>query len=224
MVGAAIAYSLPYALGAAASPLPITAVVLMLLSTRGAPPALAFALGRLFVYALIIALVTITSELIGRGLHSDLQFASLIAQLVAGVATLGVGIWTFPRGRRSTATNGLWERVRTLDRIAPVRAAGVGMVLALGPGNLILLLGGGLAIAGQVASPAAGAVAAVVFLAIACSTVLVPIFLVYVAGPRAVETLKPLEAWLGTHGPTLSAAALVVIGIVLIVTSLPRLL
>lgn len=223
-MGAAIGGSVPYAIAAAASPVPVTAVILMLLAQRRGVTALTFCLGRLLGYALLLALVTLGSELIGRGLHSDLAFASVVARLGVGVLMLAAGIWTWPRRRGPTTANGLWRRVRALDGITPLRSGGAGLVLSMGPKSLILLVGGGLAIAEAVATPAGGVVAAVVFLAIATSTVLVPLLLFYAAGQRAVAVLQPVEAWIGAHAVTISAAALAVIGTVLIVTSVADLL
>ncbi len=223
MLGAAIAGGLPYAIASAASPIPVAAVILMLLARRGAA-GLTFSLGRLTGYAVILALVIFASELIGRGLETERSVAGTVARLIAGFALLIAGTWTWLRRGRRGATGGLWRRVRALDRITPTTGAGVGFALSIGPKSLLMGTGGGLAIAGATVTPAGGVAAAVVFLAIAGSTVLVPVALYYGAGSRALTVLEPLEPWMETHAIAISAAALAAVGVVLIGTGLTGLL
>jgi hypothetical protein len=147
-----------------------------------------------------------------------------VARLVLGFALLVAGTWTWLRRGGPGAGNGLWRRVRALDGITPARGAGVGFALSIGPKSLLMGTGAGLAIAGAPITPAGGVAAALVFLAIAGSTVLVPVLLYYAAGSRALAVLQRLDLWIEPNAMAISAAALAAIGVVLIATGLPALL
>lgn len=95
-------------------------------------------------------------------------------------------------------------------------SAGFGVTLSVGPTTLLLLAGAGLAIAGNAITPLEESVAGVVFLAVASSTVLLPIVLYYAAGPGVASILKPIEVWLEANAPIITAAALGLVGIFLI--------
>lgn len=211
-MGAAIGASLPYAIAAAASPIPVTAVILMLVTRRSGGSSLSFSLARLFGYTVILAAVIAGAEVIGRGSASERSLLAVVGRIVMGAVTLGAGIWSWLAGRRKGSGNGLWKRVRALDRIGPTRSAGFGLALSIGPNSLFLLIGGGVAIGSAVIDPGAATAAAAVFLALATSTVLVPIVLYYALGAHALAVLEPLEQWIEAHHVVTSAVVLVVVG------------
>lgn len=214
-MGTAIGASLPYAVAAALSPVPITAVALILVAHRGIAASL-FAAGRVFGYALVLTCVIIGSELIRPGTEVDPSPAGEIARFAIGAIAVGAGIWSW-LGRSSTESSiapGRW--VTVVDRITPRRSAPLGFALSAGPKSLVLIAGGGLAIVAASASWREEALAALIFLGVATSTALVPIVLYYALGARAAGPLRSLHGWMQTNSAGISAVLLILVGVVLI--------
>ncbi len=77
-------------------------------------------------------------------------------------------------------------------------------------------MGGGLAISGAPASPGLKVVAGALFVAVAVSTVVVPVVLFYVLGARVQPWLESTNSWLEANNTTVMVVLLVVIGFALI--------
>lgn len=214
-MGTALGASLPYAVAAALSPVPITAVTLILLAHRGLAGGL-FASGRMLGYALVITCVIVGSELIRLGTDLAPSPAGEIARFAVGAIALGAGIWTWlNRSSRDKATSpSSW--IRVIDRVTPRRSAALGFALSAGPKSLVLLAGGGLAIAGARVTWAGEALAGLVFVCVAGSTAMVPVVIYYALGARATGVLRSLEAWMETNSAGVSAVLFILVGVFLI--------
>lgn len=222
-MGTAIGASLPYALAAALSPVPVTAVTLILVARRGFAGSL-FAAGRVFSYALVVTCVIVGSELIRPGTDVAPSPTGEIARFALGGIALAAGVWTWiSRSPADTSTtSGRW--MRAVGGMRPTRTAALGFALSAGPKNLVLLAGGGLAIAGARVTWAGEALAGVIFVAVASSTATVPVVLYYALGTRALTGLRSLQGWMETHSAAISTVLLVVAGLVLIGSGISGLL
>lgn len=214
-MGTAIGASLPYAVGAALSPLPITAVTLILLAHRGRVSTL-FVGGRVFGYAVVLAIAIAASELIRVGTYVAPSPVGEIARFGLGALAVGAGIWTWLRRPAGDAPETESRWMRALGKLTPVRSAGLGFALSAGPKSLVLVAGGGLAIAGASVTPPEEALAGIVFVVIATSTALVPVVLYYALGVRGLSTLRSLQDWMQRNSAGIGAALLILLGVVLI--------
>ena len=107
--------------------------------------------------------------------------------------------------------------LQAIESITPVKSAGLGVALAtINPKNLLLIIGGGLAIANAPTSTGGKVVAAVVFVLLAVSTVVLPVVLFRILGARAQGPLESLNTWLQANNATVMAVLILVIGVVLI--------
>lgn len=214
-MGLAIGASLPYAVAAALSPLPITAVTLILLARRRIASSL-FAAGRIFSYALVLTVVIAASELIRPGTDVAPSAAGEIARFALGAIALGAGIWTWLSRASSDKSTSPSRWLGAVGRMTPTRSAALGFALSAGPKNLVLLAGGGLAIAGARVTWAGEALAGVVFVAVASSTALVPVVLYWALGTRALNWLRSGQEWMQMNSAAISAVLLILVGVVLI--------
>ncbi|MBO0702082.1 MAG: GAP family protein, partial [Candidatus Dormibacteraeota bacterium] len=138
-----------------------------------------------------------------------------IARFALGAIALGAGIWTWlSRSSERSTSPARW--MGAVGRITPTRSAALGFALSAGPKSLVLLAGGGLAIAGVRTSWAGEALAGVVFVAVASSTALVPVVLYYALGKRALNWLHSVHDWMQLHSAAVSAVLLILVGVVLI--------
>jgi hypothetical protein len=215
-VATAIGSSLPFAVAAAVSPIPISIVILIQLAHPKDPSSLLFATGRILGYAVVLTIVILAAEVIRPGLDAAPSVTGLIARLGVGALSLGVGIWTWLQRRSGGETKVLRAWLRVVEGVTPMRAGGAGLAVSVGPKNLLLLAGGGLALAGTPLSPVGLLVPALVFLAIATSTVSGPVLLYYALGARAVAMLNSWQGWIQDNTIAISGLLLVLVGVVLI--------
>jgi len=144
-MGEAIGQTLPTALGIAISPLPIVAVVLMLVTPRGRVNGSAFVLGWIVGLAVLGAIVLALAS--GADASEDGEPATWVSvlKLVLGLLAVLLGVRQF-RGRSANGDEPSW--MQALDRFTPVKAAGTGALLsAVNPKNLLLAVAGAATIA-----------------------------------------------------------------------------
>ena len=216
-MGEAIGDLLPAAVGAAISPFPIIAVVLMLVSPRGRVNGPAFLVGWLVGVglggAILLALAGSASA------NDDGQPADWVSwlKLALGVLLLLLALRQWrgrPLGDEEPVTPS-W--MGDLDSFTPVKAAGAGVALSvLNPKNLLLMVAGAAAIA-QTGIPAdEQAVAWIVFTLIASIGVATPIVIFFAVPDRSAELLGRLKTWMADNNAVIMAVILVVIGAKLI--------
>ncbi len=216
-MGKAIGELLPSAVGVAISPLPIVAVVLMLLSSRGRANGLAFLAGWVVGVAGAGAILLVVAS--GAGAHDDGQPADWVSWLKlllgAGLLFLALRQWRGrPHGGEEPPTP---KWMGAVDAFTPPKAGGAGVLLsALNPKNLLLITAGMAAIA-QTGIPAGEqAVALVVFTIVASIGVAAPVVIDVSMGGRSAELLDRLKTWLAANNAVIMAVLLLVIGAKLI--------
>jgi len=215
-VGAAIGQALPLAVGVALSPIPIIAVVLMLMSARARLNGPGFVLGWLVGLAALGAIVLAVA---GPASASDegrpATWASVL-KLVLGLLLIGVAVRQW-RGRPKPGQDVEAPKwMGSIERFNPPRAAGAGAVLSgLNPKNTLLTVGAATGIAQSGIGAADQAVAYAVF-AVATLGVAAPVVIYFALGERSRQILTGLRDWMGQHNAAIMAVLCLVIGAKLI--------
>src|SRR4051794_12666839 len=193
-MGQAIGQILPTAIGVAVSPLPIVAVVLMLVSARGLVNACAFIAG--WWLGLAVVGIIVLSLASGAGATSgDGAPATWVnwLKLILGLLLLLVAAMQWkqrPHGDDEAPTP-TW--MGALDAFTPVKATGAGIVMsAVNPKNLLLAVAGAAAIAGAGISTSDETVAWIVFVAVASIGVVTPVVISLAMGSRSRTLLEEL--------------------------------
>lgn len=216
-MGQAIGDSVALAVGVAISPIPIIAVILMLLSKKAGANSLAFAVGWVTGVALTLAVVIPLSGAIGTNTDGGPSNGTSTVRLVLGALLLLMGLRRWRNRPAAGESAPLPKWLQAIEAITPVKSAGLGVLLsALNPKNLLLIIGGGLAIAAAPTSSGGMAVAAAIFWVLAVSTVVVPVVLFRVMGARAERMLGSLNEWLQANNAAVMAVLFVVFGVVLV--------
>jgi threonine/homoserine/homoserine lactone efflux protein len=216
-VGQAIGQALPAAVGVAVSPLPIVAVVLMLVTPQGRVNGPAFIVGWWAGLAVVGVLVLSLSS--GAGATSDGAPATWLSwlKLILGVLMLLVAARQWrgrPEGDEEPATP---KWMGALEGFTPVKAIGAGMFLSgLNPKNLLLAVAGAAAIAGTGVSTADETIAWIVFILIASIGVATPVVIAFAMGDRSRALLDRLKTWMARENAVIMAVLLLVIGVKLI--------
>ncbi len=216
-MGQAIGQALPAAVGVAVSPLPIVAVVLMLVTPQGRVNGPAFIVGWWAGLAVVGVLVLSLSS--GAGATSDGAPATWLSwlKLILGVLMLLVAARQWrgrPEGDEEPATP---KWMGALEGFTPVKAIGAGMFLSgLNPKNLLLAVAGAAAIAGTGVSTGDETIAWIVFILIASIGVATPVVIAFAMGDRSRALLDRLKSWMARENAVIMAVLLLVIGVKLI--------
>ena len=216
-MGAVIGDLLPLAIGVAISPMPITAVILMLLSPRAGKTSTGFLIGWVAGIAVVTVIVLLVVGQAGNTSSGKPSTLSSVLKLGAGVLLLLLALrqWRSRPKEGETETTPKW--MSTIDSFTFAKALGLGFALAaVNPKNLLLCLGAGTTI-GAAHLPGGQEVATVVvFTVIAASTVAIPVIGYLSARSRMTEPLNSLRRWLIHNDATIMAVLLLVIGAALL--------
>jgi hypothetical protein len=215
VIGQAIGDVLPLALAVAISPIPIIAVILMLLS----PTARSTSVGFLFGWLLGIVAAVVVFSLLGSILtlssgEGPTPVAAVIKIVIGAAAVvLAVGQW---RKRPQDGTEpALPKWMSAIDTMKPGASFGLAFLLAaVNPKNLIMAAGAGVVIGTSGLSGGSLVLVTLVYVVVAAITVAVPVIAYLVATDRLRPRLESLRIWLLANNSTVMAVLLLVIGVV----------
>lgn len=212
---------LPLALTIALSPLPLAALLLMLLAPGGFRAAAGFSIGW-FVGVLIAAtMLALLSSLLPHDRAGGSRALQAAVPLLLGIALIVLGIVQWhDRPRRGTEVP-LPRWLSALDRLTPARATMIGVgYAAFRPKNLVMAAAAGVVILGAHADPAGILVSVAVFTALASITMLGPV-IAYAFGGAAVRgRLERLREWLVRNMPLITVVTVLLLGAFLILAGL----
>ena len=209
MLGALI----PLGLVIALSPITVIPAVLVLQAPRPRPSGLAFLAGWVLGLAALTALSVAASGMLG-GLHKSPPTWASWLRVILGAALILFGVYRWLTRHRHTESPA-W--MRSFASITPARAGVTGTVLVvIRPDVLLICVPAGLAIGGSGLDVADDWIAAAFFVAIAASTVAIPILAYAAAGHRLDNAMARLKDWMDKNNAALMAAILVVIGLMVL--------
>jgi len=212
MLVQAIGDLLPSAVGVALSPLPIIAVILMLGTPRGRSNGVAFALG--WVVGLV-AVSVIVLLVAGGADQPDSTSSDGVnwLQVALGVVFIAMALRQWRSRPRKGEQAEMPKWLATVDRISPLAAAGLGLLLsALNPKNLALTAAAAAAVAQAGLSSGGDAVAIAVFVIIASITVVGPVVAYLIFSTRAAGALSALEEFMTEHNAVIMMIVLLILG------------
>ncbi len=203
----------PLGLVISLSPLTIIPAVLVLQAPRPRPSGLAFVGGWLLGLAGLTALSVAASGLLGGLDKSPPRWSSWL-RVVLGSALILYGIYRWLT-RQGKSESPAW--MRSFATITPARAGLTGTALAvLRPDVALICVPAGLGIGSAGLGAAGDWLAAAFFVAVAASSVAIPILAYVAAGHRLDDALARLKDWMDKNNAALLAAVLVVIGAMLL--------
>ena len=216
-MGNAFGQVLPLAVGVAVSPLPIVAVVLMLVTPRGRVNGPAFVIGWIVGLAVVGAVVLAVAG--GAGAQTGTEPATWVnvLKLVFGLALLLIAVKQW-RGRPHDGEGGEMPKwMGALDTFTPIKAVGAGALFSgLNPKNLLLAVSAGATIAATGIDTGQQVAVYTAFALIATLGVGAPVAIFFVMGERSRTLLAGMKDWLAANNAVIMAVLLLVIGTKLI--------
>lgn len=224
-MGTTIAQLLPLALGIALNPIPVIAVILILLTPRARTNGFSFLagwLGGLLAVGAVGLTVANRSPLYGIGTSSSL--ASWL-KVGLGILVLGLAAKKWLSRPRSAADAVTPRWMDSLAAATPLRSLGLGAGLGgVWPKNLVFTVAAAAGIAEADLPIAQEAVAFLAFTLVATAGVATPVVVLVVLGDRSAAVLERWGAWLTRNNATLMVGVLVVIGLLALVSGASALL
>ena len=210
MVGDAIGEMLPSALGIAISPLPVIAVVLVLVtpraSTNGPMFVLGWCLGIAIVGGLVLGLASGVDASEGDEPASWVAWLNIF--LGALLLALAFKQW---QSRNADSPEPAW--MAALDSLPAWKALGLSALLAsVNPKNLVLIIAGMSVIASEGLDTEEQIVALAVFIAIASIGMVVPVAIYFLMGSKSAAILDGVKVWMIRENSTIMAVLLLIIG------------
>ena len=216
-MGAAIGQILPLAVGVALSPLPIIAVILMLVTARARVNGPAFIVGWLVGLAVVGAIVLAIAGPAGASSGGQPAAWLSILKILLGLGFLSISLRQWrgrPHGDEEPPTP---KWMGAIEAFTPVKALGAGVVLSgLNPKNLLLAVSAAASIAATGLSGGQQAVAYAVFAILGSVGVAIPVVIYFGMGERAGPLLDKLKQWMAHNNAVIMAVLMLVIGAKLI--------
>ena len=217
----AIVSMLPYAVGVALSPLPIVAVILMLLSKKAKLNSIVFVLGWILGVSIILGVVLYM--LTGQNTIVIDHSTSNRVLIILGIVLLFMAYRRFKKRSKPGEQPTIPKWLSTIDNFSPVKAFLLAIALvALNLKNLPLIIAGGIAISEVNGSVQETATAAIIFVIIAVITVVAPAIFYLIAGSKITKQMTDIKQWLMYNNSTILAVLFLIIGIFLLAKGLGR--
>jgi threonine/homoserine/homoserine lactone efflux protein len=214
---AAIGSILGLAAGVAVSPLPIVAIILMLVTAKGRVNGTLFAAGWLAGLAVLGTVVLLLASPAGASEGGEPAAWTGWLKLLLGVGALLLAARQW-RGRPAEGVEPEMPKwMAGLDRMGPGGAFGLGALLsAANPKNGGLTIAAAASIAGAGLAAGQQAVALAIFVLVGSVGVLAPLVVYLAGGQRAAATLDGWKTWASNHNAAIMAVLFLVFGFKLV--------
>ena len=214
MIGQGISEVMVFAIGVAISPLPIIAVILMLMSARSRANGSTFLLGWMLGLTAVSVVVYVLADASDVATDSGASDGTSTLKIVLGVGLLALALRAWRR-RNDPGHTPKW--MAGIESVTPGRALVLGVALAaVNPKNLVLTVGAATGL-GQLGLDTAAAVVSIAFFVVLASVVVgIPVVMSVAGGEKAQARLEELRAWLTVNHATVMAVLLLVFGVLLI--------
>ena len=216
-MGEAVGQILPLAVVVALSPVPIIAVILMLVTPRARANGPAFVVGWLIGLAVVGAVVLLLAGPSDASENGEPAGWVNVLKLLLGVLLVLVAVKQW-RGRpHGDEESPAPKWMGAIEGFTPVKSLGAAVVLSgANPKNLLLAIAAGAAIAQTGIPGGEEAVAYSVFALIGTVGVAAPVVIYFALGERSGPILERLKRWMAQHNAVIMAVLCLVIGAKLI--------
>jgi len=209
--------NLPLAIGIAISPVPVIAVILMLMTPKARTNAPAFLAGWLLGLVVVGAVVLVVVGSAGVTASSSESKTVAAVKLVLGLLLLFLA-WRQWHGRPKPGEEAAMPKwMKALDSFTPGRSVAVGALLAgVNPKNLILDASMAAGVAQTGLPGLQQALVMLGLIVVASLGLIVPVAAFFLYGERARGVLDEWKTWLAGNNATVMTVLFLVFGVTLV--------
>ncbi len=205
----------PYAVAVALSPMPIAALLLMLLSKRAAVNSVSFMLGWLLGILLLVVVamqLALTSESTG-GAHVIRN----IINGVLGIALILFAVKQFKSRPHKGDTPKMPKWMATIENFSPTRSFGMGAALAiLNFKNTPMGIAAGVALSQHATTALEIGIGLAFYVILAGITIIVPVFGFLLFGKKLQREFEMIKEWLVANNATIMFVLFLILGVLLL--------
>ncbi len=206
---------LPMALGIAISPIPVIAVIIMLFSARAKSNSIAFAIAWFLTITLVSVGIIFFSS--GQQVVAENDSGTQWVKIVLGALLLLLSVKNFRSRPKEGQEPEMPKWLLKIDAFTPLKAGGLAVVLSgLNPKNIALIIAGAMIISSSGQIDSTTWINVSIFVAIASSTVVIPVVYYLIAGKKAEKTLTIWKEWLSQNNAMVMFWLLLVVGLLLL--------
>ena len=216
-MGQAIGEMLPLAIGIAISPVPIIAIILMLITPKARTNGLAFLGGWMLGLAVVGTIVLIVANTAGIAESSGPSRTVSVIKLLLGLLLLFAAWRQFKKRPKAGEEAPLPKWMRALDGFTTGRALAMGALLSgVNPKNLVLNASAAAGIAQSGLGGVQQAVVMLLLVVVGSLSIIAPVGVYFALGDKAAPVLGEWKRWLSANNATVMIVLFVVFGVVLI--------
>lgn len=214
-----IASTLPHAVAVALSPIPIAALVLLLLSNKAKINSSFFTLG--WIAGLIIN-VGIFAFLVSQpGAQTDKHTIRVAVDWMLGLFLLYFAFNEFKKRPKEGETPAMPKWMSAVENLSPVKAFGIALLLVtVNAKNTVLDIATGVSIGQKASTFSEGITTVLMYTLIASSTIVVPTIAYLFFGNKINPSLNSFKTWLIKNNATILFVLFLYIGVSLIAKAL----
>ncbi|GAB3606497.1 hypothetical protein GCM10027413_19060 [Conyzicola nivalis] len=216
-MGPVIGDVLPLALGIAISPLPIMATTIMLLSPKARGTSVGFLIGWVAGITVMTTLFVLLAALLPSVRPHTPNVLIGAIEMLLGLLLIVLAVRTWRARPRAGESPPVPRWITAIDSLTLWRGLAVGFVYsAFRPKNLLISLAAGVVIGSARLALAPATVVMAIFVALAASTIAAPVVAFFSGAPRVTTGLEGLREWLLRNISTVTATALLFLGVVIV--------
>jgi threonine/homoserine/homoserine lactone efflux protein len=214
---ATIGQLLPLGLAAALSTVPVTVLLVIMMSPHRRVAAVPYAVGCLIGTMIIVVVASLAAQFLPEPRQRREDEVVAVLELILGTALILVGLRTWRRRHGSGRDLQLpgWAG-SAIDRLTAVRAFGLGVIIELRPKSALLACVVSLQVHAATREDPGPLGVIVIYVLIATSTVTLPVLATIISPDRMEPRLSRAADTLGAEGQLISAIVLLMIGVVVI--------
>jgi len=216
-MGQGISEVLPFAIGIAISPIPIIAIILMLITPKARSNGLAFLGGWLLGLVIVGTVVLIVANTAGIATSSGPSRTVSAIKLVLGLLLLVVAWRQFKKRPEPGEEAPMPKWMRALDSFTPARSLAIGALLSgVNPKNLVLNATAAAGIAQTGLAGVQQAVVLLVLIVVGSLGIIAPVAVYFAMGDKAPKVLDGWKTWLAANNATVMMVLFLVFGVTLV--------
>lgn len=219
----AIGHILPISVAVALSSVPITAMLMILLSRNRNRSAVPFLIGWVAGLALVVTVFTLFGRALPGRTPNAVQAVVGRGEILVGLALIVVAIVSWTRAAREPRASDAPRWVTAVGSLGPWSCLGVALILNVRPKALLLAAAAGLSLHGAHLDPSSSVIVIGIYTLISASTVAAPIIATLIAPDRMEPSLLRARAFISKYGPIATAVILLMVGVVVVGDGLTRL-